>query len=255
MDFTFRVENTRDAVLARAALDGLLAAAMRQEPVHSRPIEEHISDVVDLPVAVANTPVTTFEPTVQQAGFSKEQIKAAAAQNPELAAIVAKKGRKSVAETTRIMELTAQVLGDQPEPVGAALNGSTAEELRAALAATTTQVSAEPGVVVCELPATTTTGIEQPKSGLAALDPDVASIAAAASKPQAEPEPEPAKDDISSLSDSDLYERIQNYANGAGLFWFKNVVDQGGGNINKMPRDHMIKVLGNPEAFYPEGHG
>lgn len=197
--------------------------------------------------------------------FTKEQIKQATDLNPDLAKLVGKKGRKSAAQQAEINALVAQALGvtipgeftqQTAEPIGLALKGATAEELAAALAATTTPVVSTPEVEVRVLMDEGTRKVNEMPSFLSAdtgfADLAALSAAAATQQPAQQTIVSAPVDPPAELTNEALYQKISDYANnGAGLGWYKNVVDQGGGHINQMPREHMLKVLANPEAFYP----
>ena len=276
MNFHFQVESLADAVYAKAALDGILSVGVRSQngtkveatagtilntgaltsagvvtgsdpdykpgdPFPKGPVAEEPKAMYDLR---EEPDAHTHHQVDDSPDFTKEQIKAAAAHCPELAALVGKRGKKSEVEKAKIKELTALHLPNAPaeeERVGEALAGATAEELQEALTTgvhenTTTEPVAE---------------AETKPTGLAALDPDLAAIASQRQPAATEAAPQQASGDLSALSDAELYQRIQDYGESdeGGFSWFRNVVAQGGGNINKLPREHMLKVLENPAAF------
>ena len=267
MQFTFHVESLADAVYAKAALEGILSVGVRSqngtkveattgtilntgaltagtdpdfkpgEPMPHGPAAEEPEPMFDLK---ANPEAHTHQPQaadLDTPDFSKDQIKAAAAHCPELATLVAKKGRRSAADQAKIKELTALHL---EEKIGEELKGSTAEELQAALA------GQPAGGAEVQVPNAT------PASGLAALNPELAALAAAhtAASPQTTGTQD-SGESLVNLPDSELYKRISDFAETAGLPWFRNVAALGGGNLNALPRDFMLKVLADPDAYYP----
>jgi hypothetical protein len=209
------------------------------------------------------------------APLTKEQIKAAAALSPELAALVSKRGRKSAAEQFKIDALTRLALGLDPtrgvrpkpidefeagivESIGKALEGATAEELAAALAQTTTVTETAPGVEVRTLVATGNPAVEVAEvisngsagSTGATVDPDFDFLAKNEElTTQAEAEPI----DLDRIGKDDLMDLINAYAgDGAGILWYRCVVEKGGGKTAKLTPDYLRGVLRNPEAYYPE---
>lgn len=299
MELKFRIESLQDAVLASAAVQavqsvfartsmatGTLAVGaeelspalfgtqfsegfthndepntgnqQKSEPINPAPTKAEIE------AAAAKEDKINSEPEYDKTPYTKEQLKAAAAHNEELAALVSKRGKKTPAHWARLNQLAAEVIGDaaKQQSVGTALKGQTAEQLQAALTAntvptnspadagkqptleTSTQVvHQEPGLEVRAQPG------EQADSFAAALaerfknDPKT-EPSASAQQEQADP--------LEGLSREELYQRIRKYAeDGAGLFWMRNVVDAGGGDASKMSAAHMITALRNPTRYFP----
>lgn len=278
MKFKFSVESEDDARLACRFLQAFLGrVAMPLEIQQGAPIKPTYEyEYEHTAVAADEAPAKKAEPAVIQpkaepkatvaiaepadpSPYTKEQIKNAAGVNPELAALISKRGRKSAEESARIVALTRATIdgsafGEKPvptttaAPVGAALQGATAEELNAALKADTTVVESQPGVEVRTVPAAATAAASQPNGALDFLNKKGAMSAASAGQSVAQPAPaQPAAE-----SPADLFKRIQAYADdGAGLFWFRNVVSMGGGDIQNLTPEFMQGVLANPEAYYP----
>lgn len=288
MKMDFSIESMQDAVLARAALDGLLnqyakgpvssavlaEAVQRQQPADPSPAkasqanaDTNTIDFSRIPQNVAENAGSEQEtdgaadsPTT--GAFTKEQIKEAASKNAELAELVKGRGKKSAEKIAKINALTAQVLGvpvpTAEEPIGAALKGATAEELAAALGTKTTVVRQEPGVEV-RVPTPTPTPSGNPIEGslaemLAARKAAAAGTATPASTPAAEQQgSEVASKTPDQMSKEELLNAIREYSDqGAGLFWFRSVIERSGaGDQAKMSVEYMREVLKNPGAFYP----
>lgn len=286
------VESMQDCVLARAAIDGVMSVYGRGTHITTGlqppppPTDAEVNqqaNVTILPVTLTGIPhngdgstanpgpLPPIQPEnpaseagdqAEATGFSKEQIKAASAANPTLAALVAKKGRKSATEKALIETLVAQTLGvpvpaSAAPPVGAALAGATAQDLQAALAKSTTVVHSEPGIEV-RVP-NTAPAAETPASPPPAATEDVSIAALLAANKNKQPEPAaaaapsaPQAKQPEQMSNEELYAAIQSYAdNGGGLFWFRTVIERGGGDQNKLSADYMRQVLAAPQKFFP----
>jgi hypothetical protein len=312
MKMDFSVESMQDAVLARAALDGLLKAYQARGAVTDTKVtQETITETVinrlqgESP-AKASIPATESGGAAEDSGaddadsstdtaptgaFTKDQIKAAAEKNPALAALVKGRGRKSAAQQAEINRLTAETLGvalpqaptqQSQEPIGAALKGASATELAAALAQNTTVTHQEPGVEVRTVTAGPATQVQQPTapaSSPIAGDSSLAELLAARQRtqqPQVQTQPEttapvstgtPAptppfldgatdqapRKTVEEMSQDELLAAIREYADqGAGLFWFRSVVERSKtGDMTKMSAEYMREVLKNPGAYYP----
>lgn len=222
------------------------------------------------PVAAPPAPSGDAEPP---APYSKEQIKAAAGVNPELLALISKRGRKSAEQQQQIYDLTRATLDGSAfppfvvtapkaaPPVGAALAGMTAQELNAALKAPTSTDTAvtDTSTVTHASAQVEVRKISNPNVDLDFLNkPATASAPPAAAAPAAAPEPPAAQEapvtaDVTSLSDADLRAQITKLAeDNYGLPWFLSVVTKGGGNMNDLNRDFMLQVLSTPDSFQPE---
>lgn len=275
MDIKFSgLYDLEDALVARAALDGMIAEYHRQsdggtsltEAMDGDELERiaaevarelsdslkpYVGNVVKGDEFVANVGSVTVEPVADEITtvsstdpepFTKEQIKAAAKFHPDLAALVSKRGKKTAEEKARIIALTAEVLNENQvdeqseeaepaeEPVGKVFEGASAEQLNAILEATTTPVTTTENVEVRTLPNFLT---EANGGG------------------QTEKVDEPqVTNSLESMPDEALHKMIVDYMQSdGGFFWFRNVVSLGGGDMNKLPREHMLKVLSDPAAF------
>lgn len=214
--------------------------------------------------------------------YTKDQIKQAATSNPELAALVSKKGKKSATEKARMQELTRHVLGaktcaeaatapakEQP-PVGQALAGMTAEQLNQAIKSVGTTVAGEGDTQVqvlgdaktaahvaqeALLGKTHTARLAAPVSTNTAVDldflgPKTEAPVAMPTPPLNTPAPADAGDGLESLSRDDLVKKVQAHGFGElGFAWLRNVVEAGGGSFDKLKADYMVHALRNPGQF------
>lgn len=197
--------------------------------------------------------------------YSKAQIKEAAAHDPELAALASKKGKKTAETKLRIQELTARyyvtthgrTFTEAPaQPEEPREERAIAPNPLSGLSAAQLNDMLNRGCVVEQAVAVETAS---KPTGLAALDPDLASISAShvTQQPQAEPEPAKAAEisavTLANLSQKELADKIVDLAdNGHGYGWFTNVIRLGGGKVGNMPVDFMRKVVENPDAYYPQ---
>lgn len=302
MELKFRIESLQDAVLASAAVQavqsvfartsmatGTLAVGAEElspalfgtqfvdkldgDQSYKVTVEE--TTALDNAVAATDQVITHLkdaakedkinsEPEYDRTPYTKEQLKAAAAHNEELAALVSKRGKKTPAHWARLNQLAAEVIGDaaKQQPVGTALKGQTAQQLQAALTANTVPANSPEDAGKQPILETNTQVVHQ-EPGLevrAQPGPEADSFQAAlAERFKNDPKTEPSAsaqqeqaDPLEGMSREELYQRIRKYAeDGAGLFWMRNVVDAGGGDASKMSAAHMITALRNPTRYFP----
>lgn len=267
MSIRFDLYDLDEALVAKAALDAAIEEMKRQkDAVWVKPcscdapkaadsvlFNPEYAAVLDSVAKITAQPVSDEMDTVaalaaaEVVPFTKEEIEEASKFNEELYALVHKKGKKSADQKARMYALTEQVrlgfeagLIEEPadtevveEPVGKVFEGASAADLQALLEATTAPISQ--------------TGAVEVRSLLPNFLEDNPAFVSA------EPE-EPAQvtNSWEQFTDDQLLSQIEDLQqNGLGIHWFKNVVALGGGNWLKMPRDHMIAVLADPDSFTP----
>lgn len=296
MELKFRIESLQDAVLASAAVQAVQSVFARTsmatgtvtvgaEELSPALFGTQFSDgfthndepntgnqqsdipqtgLAQVDPAPAKEDKINSEPEYDKTPYTKEQLKAAAAHNEELAALVSKRGKKTPAHWARLNQLAAEVIGDaaKQQSVGTALKGQTAEQLQAALTANTVPTNS-PADAGKQPTLETSTQVVHQEPGLevrAQPGEQADSFAAAlAERFKNDPKTEPSAsaqqeqvDPLEGLSREELYQRIRKYAeDGAGLFWMRNVVDAGGGDASKMSAAHMLTALRNPTRYFP----